>query len=338
MIQHKFYGGHDVTIVPIFDVHLGAEECMEEEFEQFIQTVKDRDHVYVVLGGDLIDNGLKNSLTNVYRQKYMPSEQKRRMAKLLEPIRDRILCSVSGNHESRSARECDDSVTYDIMSKLDLEHLCRENLAFVKIKLGKEHTRNGAVTDGTRRPTYVLVVTHGAGGGMLTGGAVNRGERYGYVVDGMDALIVGHTHPLNGLLQNCRPYSSPDMCSGRLPEQSHSAAEEHPTRRRWTAYRPSGTRRRQAGQTPPPSSSQVPLRWPAQRSLRPRQTGRDLDCSSATSLGFLQKKLLPHALKPLQVLLLLLPEIHIDAEQVVNKQEIVVITVQESHPLSVKSV
>lgn len=194
MIQHSFYGGHDVTIVPIFDVHLGAEECMEEEFEQFIQTVKEQEHIYVVLGGDLVDNGLKNSLTNVYRQKYMPSEQKRRMAKLLEPIRDRILCSVSGNHEARSARECDDSVTYDIMSKLDLEHLCRENLAFVKIKLGKEHTRNGAVTDGTRRPTYVLVVTHGAGGGMLTGGAVNRGERFGYVVDGMDALIVGHTH------------------------------------------------------------------------------------------------------------------------------------------------
>lgn len=194
MIQHKFYGGYDITVIPIFDVHLGAEECMEEEFEQFIQTVKDHDHVYVVLGGDLVDNGLKNSLTNVYRQKYMPSEQKRRMAKLLEPIRDRILCSVSGNHESRSARECDDSVTYDIMSKLDLEHLCRENMAFVKIKLGKEHTRNGAVTDGTRRPTYVLVVTHGAGGGMLTGSAVNRSDRFGYVIDGMDALIVGHSH------------------------------------------------------------------------------------------------------------------------------------------------
>jgi predicted phosphodiesterase len=44
------------------------------------------------------------------------------------------------------------------------------------------------------RPTYNLVVTHGAGGGILTGGAVNRGERFGYVIDGMDALIVGHTH------------------------------------------------------------------------------------------------------------------------------------------------
>ena len=29
---------------------------------------------------------------------------------------------------------------------------------------------------------------------MLTGGAVNRNERFGYVIDGMDCLIVGHTH------------------------------------------------------------------------------------------------------------------------------------------------
>ena len=29
---------------------------------------------------------------------------------------------------------------------------------------------------------------------MLTGAAVNRAERFGMVIDGADALIVGHTH------------------------------------------------------------------------------------------------------------------------------------------------
>ena len=48
--------------------------------------------------------------------------------------------------------------------------------------------------DGIKNPTYCFVVTHGAGGGMLTGGSVNRNERFGYVIDGMDCLIVGHTH------------------------------------------------------------------------------------------------------------------------------------------------
>jgi hypothetical protein len=29
---------------------------------------------------------------------------------------------------------------------------------------------------------------------MLTGGNVNRNERFGYVMDGVDCLITGHTH------------------------------------------------------------------------------------------------------------------------------------------------
>jgi hypothetical protein len=74
------------------------------------------------------------------------------------------------------------------MTKLDLEDIYRENMAFVKLQFGD---KNG---NGTRNPTYTLVVTHGAGGGMLTGGSVNRNERFGYVVDGLDCLIVGHTH------------------------------------------------------------------------------------------------------------------------------------------------
>lgn len=193
MIQHQFYGGHDVTIIPISDVHLGAEECMEEEFQRFVNVLKDQENVYITLGGDLIDNGLKNSITNVYRQRYMPGEQKRMMARILEPVRDRILCCVGGNHEHRSAKEVDDDPAYDIMAKLDLEHLYRENIAFVKIQTGVPVTDCGA-RRGDARPTYMLVVTHGSGGGLLTGGAVNRGERFGYVVDGMDALIVGHTH------------------------------------------------------------------------------------------------------------------------------------------------
>jgi hypothetical protein len=74
------------------------------------------------------------------------------------------------------------------MCKLDLEHLYRENIAILKLKFGHDKI------DGTRNPCYVLAVTHGAGGGMLTGAAVNRAERFGYVWDGIDALIVGHTH------------------------------------------------------------------------------------------------------------------------------------------------
>ena len=188
MIIHKFPERQDITIIPIADVHLGARECMEQEFISFIDSIKDKPNVYLVLGGDLISNGLKNSLTNVYEELYRPMEQKKMMAKILAPVAHKILCAVSGNHERRSGKDSDDDPTYDILAKIDREDIYRENMAFLKCQFGKSDG------DGMKNPTYTIVVTHGAGGGMLTSGAVLRGERFGYAVDGMDALIMGHTH------------------------------------------------------------------------------------------------------------------------------------------------
>ena len=190
MIQHQFPGGHDITIIPISDVHLGSPECMEQEFIKFIETVKETPNVYLILGGDLIDNGTRSSVTNPFRATMSPSVQKREMANILMPVRDRILCMMPGNHERRSGKDADDDPCYDIAAKLDLENLYRENIAFIKIQLGLE----GHDCAGFQRPCYVLTVVHGSGGGILTGGAVNRSERFGYVIDGADALILGHTH------------------------------------------------------------------------------------------------------------------------------------------------
>ena len=194
LIQHQFYGGQDITIIPIADVHLGSPECMEQEFIAFCKQLAETPNTYAVLLGDLIDNGVRSSVGNaVFRATMPPSQQKKEMAKILEPCRDKILCFVPGNHERRSAKDVDDDPVYDIAAKLDLEQLYRENIAFIKIQMGEERGENGA-GNGYARPTYVLTVVHGAGGGILTGGAVNRSERFGYVIDGMDALIVGHTH------------------------------------------------------------------------------------------------------------------------------------------------
>ena len=194
MIQHSFLGGHDITVIPISDVHLGSPECMEQEFIQFIKTVKETPNVYLILGGDLIDNGTRSSVSDIFKATMSPSQQKREMANILKDVADRILCFVPGNHERRSGKDVDDDPVYDIAAKLDLENLYRENIAFVKIQLGIQERPSGARTDAQERPCYVFAVVHGAGGGIYTGASVNRNERFGYVIDGMDALIVGHTH------------------------------------------------------------------------------------------------------------------------------------------------
>lgn len=188
MIQHTFPQGEDITIIPISDVHLGAAEHMQRQWELFCQNVLNEKNTYITLGGDLINNATRNSVSNIFDETMRPNEQKKLMTKMLEPLRDKILCAVTGNHERRSGKDVDDDPTYDIMCKLDLEHLYRENMAFLKISMG------GKRQSWDKNPTYCLVVTHGAGGGALTGSTVNRNERFGYTLDGADCLIVGHAH------------------------------------------------------------------------------------------------------------------------------------------------
>ena len=188
LIQKHFPHNREIRVISISDIHLGAAEHMETAWREFRTRILEDPDAYITLGGDLINNATRNSVSNVFEETMRPREQKRLMAEMLTPLRDRILCAVPGNHEGRSGRDADDDPVYDIMCKLDLEDLYRENIAFLKIQFGD--TKG----DGLANPTYVITVAHGSGGGLLTGASVNRAERFGYCIDGADALILGHTH------------------------------------------------------------------------------------------------------------------------------------------------
>lgn len=183
IIIHNF--NKDIIICPISDVHFGALGHNEKAWNDFCKWVEKEENVYLTLGGDLINNGTKNSVSGPFDDIVRPREQKRRMAEMLMPIRDRILCAVPGNHEGRSGKDADDDPMADIMCKLDLEDLYREEMAFVKIAM-KNHRET--------INQYILGVTHGSGGGIFTGATVNRNERFGNVIDGIDCLIIGHSH------------------------------------------------------------------------------------------------------------------------------------------------
>lgn len=134
LIVHKFNDRKDRHIYLLGDVHLGAKECLEDEFAKFLQMVKSDDAGYLILLGDLLNNGVKSSVTNVYDEVLMPGNAKRQMIEYLEPVSDKILCAVTGNHERRTLREDDIDITYDIMSQLGIEERCRRNIAFLKLQ------------------------------------------------------------------------------------------------------------------------------------------------------------------------------------------------------------
>lgn len=189
IIAHHF--DNDILIYPISDVHLGASEHMEGAWSWFTNYILSKPDAYVILNGDLINNATRSSVSNIFEETIRPRDQKRLITQHLEPLRDRILCATTGNHERRSVKDADDDPTYDIMCKLDLENVYRPNIAFLRLTFGRRYESDGCKRN---KVSYTFGVTHGAGGGIYTGATVNRNERFMNVIEGLDCLVVGHTH------------------------------------------------------------------------------------------------------------------------------------------------
>lgn len=178
-----------LTIVPLADAHYGSKEFNETKWHNAIKRIQDDPHCFCVLVGDLIDNGLKNSLTNVYEATCGPREQKEWLIAELTPIKDKILGAVGGNHERRTVKEADDDPMYDVLIRLGKEDVYRPNICFMQVKLFYM-----AAGKRKQRCDFSFAITHGVGGGMYIGSSANRATNFGMALDGIDCLITGHTH------------------------------------------------------------------------------------------------------------------------------------------------
>ena len=190
LIIHKLPPAPEIKLYFIGDLHVGSIECNRKAWEDFCGFVLNDKHSYILILGDMMDNGTKQSVTNCFEAAMRPREQKKYLMNSLKPLSERILCMVQGNHEYRN-RDCDDDPLYDIACKLDLEDLYRQNAAFVKLCFGSRNNGNGTEK---ALQTYTVCVTHGSGGGILSGATINRNERFAYTLEGVDVLAVGHTH------------------------------------------------------------------------------------------------------------------------------------------------
>lgn len=179
MILHKLPRelGH-INIYPLGDLHIGSPQFNFKIWEKWKAMVQNDPNGYVVIIGDLMDNGLKSSKTNSYDATMRPREQKEWLSEQIKDLKGKILGATQGNHEERSGRDSDLCPLYDAMTKSDLEDLYRENMAFVKISLGEKRS--------DRQYTYVVVLGHG--------GSRNKVDTFSRSIDGCDAIITGHIH------------------------------------------------------------------------------------------------------------------------------------------------
>ena len=177
-IVHRL-DGRTIRVWAVADVHIGAREANiygANGFASFLRKIESNPNDYLVLCGDLISNGIKDSLTNVYDEVMPPQVQCDLAVELLQPVAHKILGCVSGNHERRSKKHVDINPMLYICSLLRIPEVYRENMAFVRINLERGKTKDH----------YALLLTHGK--------TANKRRQFAYAVEGVDAIVSGHTH------------------------------------------------------------------------------------------------------------------------------------------------
>ena len=123
-----------VALVPIADLHFGK-PLHREKFWQDVNAITSVKNVYVILGGDLIDNSIKTVWGVDFIIEATPIKEQLLAAKnFIETLGDRILAIISGNHELWSLKAAGIDL-YEVFLAYNLTHLYRRNIAFIKLQV-----------------------------------------------------------------------------------------------------------------------------------------------------------------------------------------------------------
>lgn len=177
-----------IEVHPMADLHIGDSMSDYKLIMQRIEYIKNTPNAYCILGGDLMDTAICSSIGDTYGANLQPMEQLKQCVKIFEPIKDKILAVLPGNHENRTYKSDGLDITEIMCAQLGIPEKYSPTTALLFIRFGKcARNRHG------RPMLYTAYVTHGSGGGRKEGGKVNRLADLASIVDS-DIYIHAHTH------------------------------------------------------------------------------------------------------------------------------------------------
>lgn len=168
------------------DWHVGDEHCDLETIAEQLDVLKRDDKAYCILGGDLCDMALRDSVGDIYSGRINPMAQVKRVVSLVEPVKDKVLCILRGNHENRVYRQTGIDPLAFAASELGLSDRYSETSALLFVQFGHDIKHGGKML-------YTIFSTHGAGGGKKEGSKLQRLADLQNVID-CDIYCHNHTH------------------------------------------------------------------------------------------------------------------------------------------------
>lgn len=169
--------GKNFSIVPLFDVHYGSSGHRGGKFWKYLEWIKKTPGLYVILGGDLMDNALDDGRGMSYDQDIPPQSQLDDMTELLAPIAHRCLTMFPGNHEWRTYNKTGIDISKILADRLDIPYHTGPVLLSI---LAGDHK-------------FTIDARHGFSRPATKGGQLNSAMKPMKWMDA-DFFLSGHTH------------------------------------------------------------------------------------------------------------------------------------------------
>jgi len=188
VIKHDLGDFKEIEILPLADFHLGDIHSDFKKITEYLFYIKHTPNAFTILNGDQMDAAIASSIGDTYGASLQPMQQLEQCVRLFEPIKEKILAVLPGNHEFRIYKSDGLDLTQIMCNQLGLDCYA-ETGALLFVRFGKDMRGNGH----HRRMCYTIYATHGSGGGRTEGGKIKRLADLASIVDA-DIYIHSHTH------------------------------------------------------------------------------------------------------------------------------------------------
>jgi hypothetical protein len=198
--KNIIYKSHSTINPDIFhiytlgDIHGGALGCAEDRIKREINIIKERENSFVIGMGDYLDCIVKDDkrfssggLAEWMRDKQddIIETQRKWAVELFTPIKDKIICMLTGNHEETIHDKHQDNIGLHICDDLGVPYGGYQ--AFINLTFDREGSNESH--------RYIIHAWHGDGAAQTEGARLMRLMR---LVNDVEAhvYLMGHLHAM----------------------------------------------------------------------------------------------------------------------------------------------
>lgn len=165
----------------IHDLHYGSELFNEKKWENLKKKITEDNNAFVCWVGDLMENAIPNSKSDMFSQRYSPAEQKEWVTQQLKDLAGKTFAVVPGNHEkNRTTKVSGLYPLYDCCLIAGVDDKYRNTIAFLDVGIGT------VKSDKRKQVHYFGQVQHKA--------KDLKNYHSSDYTDGIDFFVSGHDH------------------------------------------------------------------------------------------------------------------------------------------------